>query len=465
MKKILIQSSRGLLQFLVLLNFAVFIFVSCKKEITSKELQQESVSSATPKDIHGHLKQTNTYTADVAISWMNMQLELLRIPTVGLFPQQSRFIAYTGIALYESVVPGMPAYQSLSGQLTDLPQMPQTTPGLAYHWPTCANAALAFMNKHFFTAANTSAANLAAIITLENNLNSNYQSEVNPQIFQRSVDFGKAVAQIVFDWSKTDGSATVYPLYVPPVGPGLWVPTAPGFAAASVPYWGNNRLFVQGSLSGSEPAPPPSYSTIPGSAYYNMQKEVYDVSQALTTEQTTIGLFWRDNPGFSGFGHFLSITKQILQQESSMLDVAALAYAKTGIAQYDAFIGCWKVKYQYNTERPITYIRNVLGHSSWNALFNTPSFPDFVSAHSAYCGAVGEILTELFGANFQYTDHTYDYLGMPPRNYNGFQDLFDEMINARVYAGIHTRLAGEAGVNQGRKIAQNINNLLRFLKE
>ena len=445
--------------------FVVFIFVSCKKEITSKELQQESVSSANPKHIHGHLNQTNTYTADVAISWMNMQLELLRVPTVGLFPHQSRFIAYSGIALYESVVPGMPAYQSIAGQLNGLPIMPSAQPGLAYHWATCANSALAYMNKHFFTAANTSAANLAAISTLENNLNTSYQSEVDPQIFQRSVDFGKAVAEIVFAWSQTDGSATIHPPYVPPAGPGFWVPTAPGFAAASVPYWGNNRLFVQGSLTGSDPAPPPTYSTVPGSAYFNMQKEVYDVSQSLTTEQIAIGLFWRDNPGFSGFGHFLNITKQILQQESSMLDVAALAYAKIGIAQHDAFIGCWKVKFQYNTERPITYIRNVLGHTSWNALFNTPSFPDFVSAHSAYCGAVGETLTELFGANYQYTDHTYDYLGMSPRSYNGFQDLFDEMINARVYAGIHTRLADAAGVNQGRKIAQNINIILKFLKE
>ena len=54
---------------------------------------------------------------------------------------------------------------------------------------------------------------------------------------------------------------------------------------------------------------------------------------------------------------------------------------------------------------------------------------------------------------------------MSPRSYDGFQDLFDEMINARVYAGIHTRLADAAGVNQGRKIAQNINSLLKFLKE
>jgi hypothetical protein len=451
-------------KWLPLLTITIFILTACQKEIQQKKQQQE-IPSVANNSVHGHLKQTKEFPSDVAIAWMNMQLELLRTPTVGLFPHQSRFIAYSGIALYESVVPGMPTYQSLSGQLTDLPVMPETVPGLAYHWPTCANAALAFMNKHFFTASNTSAANIAAMNALENSLNNIYQNEVDASTFQRSVDFGNAVAQIVFEWSKTDGSATVYPIYVPPVGPGLWVPTPPAFAPAAAPYWGNDRLFVQGSLNESAPTQPPAYSTDPSSDFYNMVKEVYDVSQTLTPEQTAIGLFWRDNPGFSGFGHFLSITRQILQQENSMLDVAAITYAKVGIAQSDAFIGCWQTKYQYNVERPITYIRTVMNHPTWNALFNTPAFPEFTSAHSSYCGAVGETLSGIFGSNYQFADHTYDYLSMAPHTYNSFQDLFNEMINARVYAGIHYRASDEKGIQQGRKIAQNINSKLKFLKE
>ena len=81
-----------------------------------------------------------------------MQLRLFRTnatPIGGLPPQ--RYYAYSAIALYESVVPGMPAYQTLSGQLTDMPAMPQTLPGFAYHWPTCANATLAAMSQEFFS--------------------------------------------------------------------------------------------------------------------------------------------------------------------------------------------------------------------------------------------------------------------------------------------------------------------------
>jgi hypothetical protein len=155
----------------------------------------------------------------------------------------------------------------------------------------------------------------------------------------------------LFNWSTTDGASVAIP-YTPPVGPGLWAPTPPAFAAPFGPYWGNNRLLVAGSLNGTAPQAPPSYSTEPSSDYFKMVKEVYDISQALTPEQTAIGLYYRDNPGYGG-GHYLSILKQVLEQEQPQLDFTAMAFAKVSIALLDAGIGCWKTKYQYNQERPI----------------------------------------------------------------------------------------------------------------
>jgi hypothetical protein len=119
--------------------------------------------------------QSNTYSSEVAFKWIDMQLELMRTssPFIGGLPP-SRPFAYTGIALYEAVLPGMPGYQTLSGQLTDMPAMPKTVPGFAYHWPACANAALAAMSRSFFP--NTSDANKAAMNALENEFNVVYRS-------------------------------------------------------------------------------------------------------------------------------------------------------------------------------------------------------------------------------------------------------------------------------------------------
>ncbi len=445
-------------QFAVLLFAAFSLFgLSCQKEIKESPNLEEIPSG---QNGHGHLKQTKNYSSEVAFKWMDMHLRLYRTnatPVGGLPPQ--RYFGYSAIALYESVVPGMPAYNSLSGQLTDMPAMPETLHGHAYHWPTCGNAALAAMTRNFFP--NTSVANKASIDSLENALNSAYQTEVTNDVFQRSVDFGKAVALLVFNWSTTDGSSVANAPYTPPVGPGLWAPTPPAFAPAFGPYWGNNRLLVVGSLNGSAPQAPPTYSTDPSSDYYKMVKEVYDISQALTPEQTATGLYYRDNPGFGG-GHYLSILKQILEQEQPQLDFTAMAFAKVSIAILDAGIGCWKTKYQYNQERPIRYIREVLGYPLWNPLFGTPAFPDFPSGHSTIAGAFEGMLNDLFGEHYHFTNHSYDYLGMAPRSFNSFRELTEDISNSRVFAGIHYTISCERGAKMGRKIAWNIDRKLKF---
>jgi hypothetical protein len=441
----------------------VFIFSAWKEAGSDDESKSKTIFVAYRVN-ENHSALTNAYSSEVALRWMDMQLELIRTssPFIGGLPP-SRPFAYSGIALYEATVPGMPTHRSLSGQLTEMPVMPKTVPGYAYHWPTCANAALAAMNRNFFP--NTSDVNKAAINALEGKLNAAYQSETDNATFQRSVDFGKAVAKLIFDWSKTDGYSTnINKSYTPPEGPGLWAPTPPGFAPAFGPYWGTHRLFVAGSLEGTAPPAPPKYSTDPSSNYYKMVKEVYDISQKLTQDQIALALFYRDYPGF-GDGHYISILKQLLEQKQPTLDFAAMVCAKAGIACVDAGIGCWKIKFHYNQERPVRYIREVLGHREWKPLFDTPPFPDFPSGHSTIAGSFGEILKDFFGNTFPFSDHTYDYLGMKPRAYDSVHELVKEICDSRVYAGIHYTQSCTAAAEQGRKIAQNINNTLEFGKE
>ena len=211
-----------------------------------KSLQQQRQESniANYNSEHGHLKQTKEYSSEVVVKWIDMQLRVIR-GTGGMPPAtNSRLFAYAGVALYESVVPGMPSYQSLSGQLTSLSGMPSPVPGFAYQWAICANSALAFISKQFFPG--TEEINKISMDSLETALNSSYKSDVDLPTFNRSVAFGKAVAQSIFDWSKADGSATGGQLTYTQPGPGFWVPTFPNFPAPSTPYWGRNRLFVTG---------------------------------------------------------------------------------------------------------------------------------------------------------------------------------------------------------------------------
>ncbi len=410
------------------------------------------------------VEQTKTFSSEVAQKWQDLQLRILRLPTgpnpFGL--NGNRYFAYCGIALYEAVVPGMPAYQSLYGQLTDMPAMPLTEPGKAYHWPACANAALAFLNKNFYT--NTSEPNKAAIDSLENALTAEYKTQTDAETFERSANFGKAVAEKIFNWSKTDGSLDTYPDFPISTTIGAWTPTAPNPTAVSAPYWGNNRLFVQGSLIETSSPPPPPYSTDPNSPYYAMVKEVYDISQTLTPQQKATALYFNDNPGFQAGTHYISIFSQVMHNENPQLDFYAIAHAKTGMALAESQIGCWKKKYELIVDRPIRYIRNVMGHATWSPVLPTPPHPEFPSGHSQTGGALAAVLTSLYGPNYKFTLHTYDNLGMTPRPYNSFMEMVEDIGNSRVYGGIHFSYTCTESSKQGAKIAENIISTLRFKK-
>jgi hypothetical protein len=398
--------------------------------------------------------EASKFSSDVIDKWITMQIRLER-DAVGITNVAFvRYYAYSGIAAFEAIAPGNPTGMLEVPKWNGLTGLPKADGFVRYYLPASVNTALAAMNRNVFTAAN--ATDKAAIDSLENALNISYQSEVNADVMNRSNAFGKSVAAAVFAWSETDGYKNASLAYTPPVGPGLWVPTPPGFAAASTPYWGNNRPTVAGSTDNTQPGAPLPYSEDPNSPFFQMVKQVYDVSQALTPDQTAMAIFWRDIPGVTVGGHWVSILQQVLRQTESHLDKAALAYALTGSCFNDASISCWQTKYHYNLVRPITYIRSVMGFPTWNSLLTTPAHPEYSSAHAVLSSAISEAFTVIFGDIGSFTDHTYDYLGFAPRTYLSFRAIGIDAGNSRLYAGLHYQNSIDTGLIQGRKVTANI---------
>jgi hypothetical protein len=155
-------------------------------------------------------------------------------------------------------------------------------------------------------------------------------------------------------------------------------------------------------------------------------------------------------------GHWLSILQQVIKQKETDLQKAALAYALTGIAINDALISCFDAKYEHSLVRPITYIREVMGYTTWNSFLGTPAHPEYLSAHSSLSMAAARVMEKLFGNIGTFTDHTYDYLGFAPRTYSSFEAIGLEAGRSRLYAGIHYNNSIDAGTLQGNKVAENI---------
>ena len=162
------------------LTLITYFFISCQKDIRTNEKSEDAVASkANNKQDHG--KQTKHYSSEVAIKWMRVQLRIMQTTPLPFAVQNSYYMGYAGLALYESVVPGMPHYKSLGGQLTGLSALPETIHGRDYHWAASANAALAATMRNFYPT--TSATNKASIDSLELALNNVYKNEVKNETF------------------------------------------------------------------------------------------------------------------------------------------------------------------------------------------------------------------------------------------------------------------------------------------
>jgi PAP2 superfamily len=404
----------------------------------------------------------SSFDADVATTWLDLSLDLVR-GTPGFSPPvASRAFAYIGITLYEALLPGMPDNRSLSGLMNGLPRLAGAGRSSEYHWPAVANSAMAAIHRSLFPTAST--AGQAALNGLEARYAEEFRRSLPRGVLNRSVDLGREVATAVFDWSKGDGGHKGYlrnfpTEYVPPEGPGLWTPTPPGFLRPLQPFWGSNRPCVL--ESGAVPAPGDHtiYSEAPASPFFAEAVEVYETVNALTPEQRTIALYWSDDPGSTPTppGHSVSMTTQVLRNGDVGLDVAAEAYARVGLAVGDAFVSCWNAKYRYNLLRPITYIQHQIDQG-WTSILITPPFPEYTSGHSVQSGAWAQVMTDLFGA-VSFTDHTHDSRGLTPRSFGSFLDAAQEAAISRLYGGIHFRSAIERGVEQGVGVGRAVSAL------
>ena len=403
-------------------------------------------------------KSASMLGSDVATKWAALHLKLAQTSPGATPPIVSRAVGYAGLALYEAVVPGMTEYQSLVGQVQSLTALPLVENAKEYNWGASANAAQAQILRSLY--ANTSAANKTTIDSLETALIADFLKESVKDITDRSAVFGKAIANAIFEYSKTDGGHEGYGRnfptnYTTATGVGFWMPTSTQKVPMQ-PTWGQNRVFVKLNAYVSVSAHTP-YSTNAKSDFFKNANEVYQVSKTLTDEQKAIAFFWADDPGktFTPAAHGVSILTQIIRDNALKLNVAAEAYAKVGMVTTDAFICCWRIKYQYNLIRPVSYI-NLAIDPKWTALLATPPFPEYTSGHSSGSSAAAAALASVFGEAWNFTDHSHDSRGLKARSYKSFTEYANEAAMSRLYGGIHYRESNERGLANGRNVAQNV---------
>ena len=281
--------------------------------------------------------------------------------------------------------------------------------------------------------------------------------------------YADSATKIIIAWVKKDNylplrSATKY---VISDTLGAWQPTTPDYAQASEPHWDLMRTMLLDPTAMPTTPPPTPYSQHPKDDYRKEMQDLYLSTQKLDSTQAATAYYWDDNPSASNHeghmtyflhkispaGHWLNIAATLTTQQHNNYTQTAQTLAYTSIALYDAFIACWHAKYTYNTQRPITYI-NQLIDPRWQPLIQTPPFPEYPSGHSTISAAAATILTQLYGDDIAFTDSTQTPFAIPPRKFTTIQAAADQASQSRVFAGIHLPKATEAGAQLGKNVGQ-----------
>jgi hypothetical protein len=256
--------------------------------------------------------------------------------------------------------------------------------------------------------------------------------------------------------------------------PGVWQPLGPPGAPLCDPtVWvANAKPFVLKSPSQFRTAGPYSLGSPEYAADLAEVKSLGKIdSTTRTDDQTHAAAYWQTNPA----ANYNAIARRFADQFSLGVTDSARLFGLLDLSAADAIINTWNDKYYWNFWRPITAIRST--DPTWTPLFDpslpvatagigpaliTPPYPDHSSGATAYASASMHALASFFGTDemtFYATSSRFPIDPMQPREkrfFSRFSDLTNEILEARIWAGIHFRNADVQAANLGREVERYI---------
>jgi len=262
----------------------------------------------------------------------------------------------------------------------------------------------------------------------------------------QGIRYGARAAQRLVDRRADDGRFAPIVFDVP-LAPGVWRPTPPANLPFLDPWLSQVRPFTLESDSQFRPAPPPAL----GSDEYRTElTEVHDYGGDAATgskrsaDQTDTALFFSRD---IGAGPYQAALRDLATRRNLSISDSARMFAVVDLSLADTIFAVWDGKFHYGRWRPITAIREA-GETGWTPLIPTPNYPDYPSGLSGVTGALSTALARL---------GLFDlYITSPvgtTRHYDDPAAIQADIINARVWNGIHFRSADIAGVGIGVDVA------------
>jgi hypothetical protein len=269
---------------------------------------------------------------------------------------------------------------------------------------------------------------------------------------------GQAAAAGIIALRQGDGLEADIGFIMPAAAPGVWqLPTG---QTPQTPWVSRLRPFMLERPDQFRPGPPPDLTSSEWSEEFNEVKALgRSDSPYRTAEQTDVARFWSTN----AVTQYNAAFQQLVADRGLNAAQAARLFAMGNLVGADALIACFDAKYHYLFWRPQFAValgdsdRNpaTVGDSTWAPLLPTPNHPEYPAAHGCLTSAEAEVLATFFGTNqidVVLTSETRN-LAQTARRYQRVNDLVRQIIDARVWGGVHYRESVVKGVNVGRNVA------------
>jgi hypothetical protein len=374
--------------------------------------------------------------ADVVTDWNNAALSAIRFGNTAP-PIASRSLAILHVSIYDAVNGITRTHEKYL--------VPSAVPASASDEAAASAAAHQALVNLFPASASTFDALYAAILS----------AIPNSPHKTAGIVWGEFVASQILAARANDGSNAIVQ---PPggSGPGVWIPTPPGFLPYLLPQWGFVVPFGMSSSAQFRPPGPPSLDSQQYAADYEEVKQLGPaVGSTRTADQSEIALFWADGAGTeTPPGHWNSIAQTIAEAQGNTLEENARLFALLNIAMADAAICAWDAKYNFNFWRPVTAIAFAEPQLNWMSFIVNPPFPDYTSGHSTFSAAAAAVLPLFYGTEDLPFTTGSDFLPGVFRSFSTCEDAAVEAALSRIYGGIHFRTASGDGLQAGTSIGE-----------
>jgi hypothetical protein len=386
--------------------------------------------------------------ADVVLTWNDLAVRTFMGQGQSPFAQ-ARYMAIVQLAVFEAVNAIDPNYESYVGIIAPVGASAEAA---------AATAAYRVL-KNYFPAAplidSEYAASLAAI--------PDGPAKAN------GVATGDAAAAAIIAKRVGDNSS---PLTISPVGPpiaGVWQITLPtGCAATAVGgsfyNWQNVTPFGIDTVQEYLLPEPPSIRSNQFAKDYNEVKEVGGVgSTERPADRADVARFYAaSSPAYV----FNLAARQVAAANNLSLSKNARMLALLNMASSDSLVASFYNKYHYNFWRPETAIRfpdkfskKLEQDPSFVPYITTPCFPSYPSNHASGSRSAAEILKRIFGDqhhSITMTNPLNPAIAALTFTYESFDEICDDIDDARVFGGIHYRFDQDAGAKLARAIARDV---------